>query len=309
MTRNTNVKSVLFPVGFSDVVVEGRPVAGHRAIVDQERGRVFAVVSRDYRLVTNEEALAAGRRCFRRLLGIEKEPDNLKVFNILMPESRAHCRIDLIREGDKILFGAEEYLAFLRVTNSYNKTRALGFDLGFCRSICENGVIFGGEAVHFTFVHTNDAVGQEIEFRVRGDKFTRLREVFISTCKGLTTYPVKRGKAVALMARALEVKFGLSRKGKALERAREKRDEFRKCGEKLIWKYFDELGENAYAVFNACTDYASNPGEGQSRHLIDTYQRRIGKWATSFSDQAGAGNFDLDKHIGKYAGYFAVGAA
>jgi len=305
MARNTKIKSVLFPVGFSDVIVEGRPLAGLRAVVDKERGTIFAVVSKDYRLITNEEALSAGRRCFGRLLQLKGEPDNLEVFNILMPESRAHCRIDLIREGDKIVFGREEYRAFLRVTNSYNKTRVLSFDLGFCRSICENGVIFGAESVSFTFCHTNDAVGQEIEFRVRGDKFKRLREAFISTCKGLAAYPVKRGKAVALMARALEIKFGLSRKGKALEKAREKRDEFRKSAEKLIWKYCDELGENAYAVFNACTDYASNPGEDKSRHLIDTYQRRAGKWATGFASQAKAGNFDLDRHIGKYAKYFA----
>ena len=243
------------------------------------------------------------------MLGIEKELDKLEVFNILMPESRAHCRVDLFREGDKIVFGGEEYLAFLRVTNSYNKTRVLRFDLGFCRLICENGVIFGKEAVSFTFCHTNEEIGKEIEFRVRGDKFTKLREVFISTCNGLTAYPVKREKAVALMARALEIKFGLSRKGKVLEKAHEKRDEFRDRGETLIWKYFRELGENAYAVFNASTDYASNPEEGKSRHLIDTYQRRVGKWATIFTDQAKAGNFDLDRHIGKYSGYFAESAA
>ena len=59
MNRNTDIGSILFPVGYADVFMEGVtgesifqpvkiPVEKYRAIVDQQTGNVICVVSKDY---------------------------------------------------------------------------------------------------------------------------------------------------------------------------------------------------------------------------------------------------------------------
>jgi len=148
--RNTNLKDVLFPVEMQSILreaaAEGRPpsppvpVKDWCAVVDVERGYVFTVVTGNYRLVTNEEALACGKVASTRLFGSVDVERDMKVFNVITPSTRSSCYVDVIHREYRVnLWKKEVYLPYLRVTNSYNKTKALHFDLGFARELCDNG--------------------------------------------------------------------------------------------------------------------------------------------------------------------------
>lgn len=160
MPRDTNLDEILFPVELRDLFVEledattqpqlfdysledqlvMRLVPKHKAVVNTQTGRPLAVVGWKYHLVTNEEALWLGEQCFRQLFrGVDST--QMEVFNIIAPKSKVFCHIDIIRKGYEVnVWSKELWLPYLRVTNSYNGSRALRFDLGFCRELCRNGI-------------------------------------------------------------------------------------------------------------------------------------------------------------------------
>ena len=68
----------------------------------------------------------------------------------------------------------------------------------------------------------------------------------------------------------------------------------------LCDRYAKELGENAYAVFNAITEFASHPPTNhyvrRERHSL---QRMAGAWLHSFSEQCRRPDFHLASYIGE----------
>ena len=74
-----------------------------------------------------------------------------------MPATRSWAHIDLTAEGLEFApIDKDPWLPFLRVTNSYNRSRALGFTVGVCRSICTNGMIFGEQSLKLKVTHATD---------------------------------------------------------------------------------------------------------------------------------------------------------
>ena len=155
--QTPKIEDVLFPVELLDICYRknGRPrqrelfegkenspaqkhadgiaIPGYRALVDLERNHVFSVVSKDYRLVTNGEAVEMGRQCFKSIFSVATM-NSMDLYNIIMPFSRSFCHVDFMARTRGIEpWAGDTWAPFLRVTNSYNRTKMLGFDLGFCR--------------------------------------------------------------------------------------------------------------------------------------------------------------------------------
>ena len=61
----------------------------------------------------------------------------------------------------------------MRIINSYNKTACLKYQFGFCRWICQNGMIFESKSVDFVFTHTKGIVS---EARIRQQLAAAARE-------------------------------------------------------------------------------------------------------------------------------------
>src|SRR4051812_42666211 len=143
--RLNQLDDVLFPVEEHPVFVMVRNESGERslaapnkkAIVNVASQRVLGIVSRDYRLVTNRQALEWAYECCRSVF-----PDTNKAeWDISAadgPTSGGYCRIDLVHRTAGLDFGdvrpgerPDAFGPFIRVTNSYNGLRALAFDIGF----------------------------------------------------------------------------------------------------------------------------------------------------------------------------------
>ena len=112
----------------------------HFAVVDVERTRPFAVVTDDYELITNEQAFEQAEAVMRRVFNTTSIRD-FECLNVTMPKTRSFCPIDLIhRSADFNPWEEDSWTAFLRISNSYNRTRLLRFELvSGCANPLKNG--------------------------------------------------------------------------------------------------------------------------------------------------------------------------
>ena len=272
-------------------------IPGLRAIVDVERRRVFSVVGPQYRLVTNREALDLGQACFCQVLG-QTTAEGLAVFNIIMPQTRSFCHVDYTREGlgfDAVGRG-DRWIPFLRVTNSYNRTQPLRFQVGFCRWICTNGMIFGGKSIRLKYAHTKGEVhGKRFltDFKALGE----LQARFVLQLQGLESVPVPKEQMLGIACRV----FNVTATPVDLQRPRrgDQLRAFRSRIEDLTASYFGDLGPNAYAALNVLTDFASRPASYTSPGLmVDSLQRKTGEWAVSFRKESREPGFSFPEYLG-----------
>src|SRR5581483_6127736 len=156
MTRNVDIQSLLFPVKENDVYVNNKRIQGFKAITGilPEGERVFAVVSSNYKLITNDDALKMGKEIHKRLFK-DANADTFDIFKIISPHTKSFCQIDIIDKNYKFnIWQKEIFVPFVRIHNSYNRSHSLQFDIGFCRKLCTNGVIFEQQIVKLKYAHT-----------------------------------------------------------------------------------------------------------------------------------------------------------
>ncbi len=312
-----DLKEVLFPVELQPVFLQFedqprlfddggnpkskkyQPISRFRAVVDTERNYTFAVVSESYRLVTNRFAVKLGRECFRQVFS-EASAEGMEVFNIIMPSTRSFCHIDFThRERAVYPWEGESWGPYLRVTNSYNRTKPLRFDLGFCRWICKNGVIFDEESIRFRYYHTQDQIAAEPEFIFNFGKLKDMEVRFLERLHNLKRYYVPEELMLALACKVFGVQVG----PKDMENShkRERLEEFRSRVAQLTRKYFSEFGPNGYAALNVITDFGSHPVSYiSSESMIDPLQKRTGDWVTKFLAAIQDPSFDYTAYLGEF---------
>lgn len=312
--RSPDLNEILYPVELREVYQQnirpdGRvtmhPVKGSRALVNTETERTISVVSSDYRLVTNQEALDLGIKAFEQLFDM-LDSSKMRIFNVITPRSKAYCHIDLIHESYNVnVWDQETYLPYIRVTNSYNRYRALSFDIGFVRELCSNGMIFDKESIAFQYHHTERSLKLGVNFRTGYGKLKRLEEQFIADVTHLREIEVPFRFALAILCRALKIRFHLhSGDSKKMRRAERRFNYFCEETYPIIERYYKQFGENAYALFNAMTEYASsNIPRLTNAHTTDTLQRRAGDWMRSFLVESEQGSFDLGEYADDYKDY------
>jgi hypothetical protein len=63
-------------------------------------------------------------------------------------------------------------------------------------------------------------------------------------------------------------------------------------------RYAREVGENAYAVFNAITEFASHPPANRCVHRErNSFQRLAGSWLNNFSTQCRQSGFTIANYL------------
>lgn len=173
MKPNPTVQELLFDV--DQVAIEAVvgsngstrriSIPGKKALVNRRTGLVLGVVGRDYRVVTNQEAINLARdvcqQVFPGLSSVEWE-----AMRAAAPGTLSYAFIDLVHQTHVLNYMGTEigeddpFTPFLRVTNSFNGARALRFDIGFMREHCSNGVIFEEEVATIKASHSKEALAQ-----------------------------------------------------------------------------------------------------------------------------------------------------
>ncbi|MDE0042084.1 MAG: DUF932 domain-containing protein [Candidatus Poribacteria bacterium] len=317
MPRITEFESLMFPVElrpvYTNIEIDGtqlqKKIPNSRVIVNIESGKPLGVVSKDYKLITNKEAVEMGKQCCAELFG-SNGAANIKVFRVDAPSTASYCHIDLVHRGYVMnLLGGEEqsdiYIPYVRVTNSYNKSRALRFDIGFCREICFNGAIFGAETVTFVYNHTKHQLNNSVRFNLQKEKVGKLIEDFESHINKLKNYDIPRAQAFDLLRFLFKIE---DEHEINFESEKEDRGEYEALLgilDQKLSKYIDELGENGYALFNAVTDIASHTIDKNRyfrRHEIHAMQRLAGNWINSFQTEIERPDFDIDSYLDSMRG-------
>lgn len=315
--RSTDLSQVLFSVEQRPILIENKidqpclfphqnasggkfsRVAGFRAIVDVERGHVFSVVADGYRLVSNEEAIDLGKECFRKVFN-ESTAEGMEVFNIIAPKTRSFCHIDYIhRNGGFEPWQNDRWVPFLRVTNSYNRTKPLRFDLGFCRWICTNGMIFRSKSITFRYLHTRGEIARGVEFHTTFGEIKVLEREFAEKLHNLKRYYIPKEFMLPLACRVF--KISATPEDISRPKRRERLIEFRNRVTFLTNKYFEEMGPNGYAALNVISDVASRPKFYISDSaVVDQLQKSSGDWVDGFIREIKNDGFSFEDYLGDY---------
>jgi len=314
MPRLTQLDDVLFPVEVRAVFAGANgdaggkllPVPDKKAIVDTRRRRVIGIVSREYRLVSNREALDWAYECCRKAFPDANDTE-WEVKATDAPATGGHCFIDLVHNSTFLDFSGvpaqsrpDVFGPFIRVTNSYNGLRALAFDIGFLRKVCKNGLILPDTIIRFKFTHMRRDIKETITFDVSHERLVKLKSSFGSYLDALRACPVHHDQFASLARGVLSIRVPEKIEPKTREAAEWESLSAHLTG--LCDRYVRELGENAYAVLNVITEFASHPPANRyvqrERHSL---QRLAGTWLSAFAQRCREPAFDLTTYLADLA--------
>lgn len=313
MERITDLSQVDFPVKLDQVYIRNtksnryKEAKGFKAVSGKtgQTEKIFSVVSDYYTLIPNIDAERIGRLIFEAYF--EKiNTDDLVIFNVTFPETKSFCYIDLINKKYSFnLWEKEVYIPYMRITNSYNRSRSLKFEIGFSRKMCDNGVIFEKNVIDFNFIHyrnKQEIILKKIKSSGKYEKLKRLEKEFTDYMKNLNEIKIEKRFYTPLTAKIFNMKFNIdsdSEKIKLREKKRMKK--FTDLCAIITDKYYNDLGSNAYSVFNLATELANNRDFVKSYRYND-YQTMAGKWLREFANKRinNPDDFSIEDYIKDY---------
>jgi hypothetical protein len=301
-----NVKTDSKETLFLDKDLNGIKVQGYKALINTKDKEVLCVVSDNYKVFTNKDALELGKKAFSQLYP-EVDIGELIVYKVIAPKRKTFCHIDLIHK--KVNFNVwkqETWIPFLRITNSYNRMFALSFEIGFVRKLCSNGVIFDKETVKVKYLHTT--VGIPAQIKVDTSKLKILEKEFINNLLNLKRFYVHKKDIFPMFCKALELNFNFDNVNNPFNN-QQKRNfiNLKETALRLAKDYTDQDGENAFSALNVMTDIISH--QNQYQNLINYslrangYYRKISKWMHQYTEAAEQRDFNLEKYLGDYTKY------
>jgi hypothetical protein len=271
----------------------------HFAVVDLEKDYPFSVVTDGYRLITNKQAYDMASDVMRQVFNATSM-DDMVCMKITMPNTRSFCHIDLIHKtADFSPWEKDKWSAFLRITNSYNRTRRLRFEVGFCRWICQNGMIMGRKSIEFSYAHTRRGMDRVNRFIENIGDIRKLEVELTEKLHQLQRYYVPESKMLAILCKAFGIKISEDVSGKP-KRVQEL-IAFRDQTKELTKSYFSEMGPHGYTALSVLTDYASRPkGVIAPEMRINSLQQRCGSWMEEFVIAIQQPDFSYDQYLNGY---------
>jgi hypothetical protein len=274
-------------------------IPGKKALVNNHSGQVLGVVSRDYRVVTNQEAVDLAREaCGIAFPGVS--PVEWEAKRASAPRTLSYAHIDLMHRThvlnyyDTAVGKNDPFTPFLRVTNSFNGARALRFDIGFMRRHCSNGVIFEEEVATIKASHSKEALDQ-LKIEIQSRSLPKMWEEFSSF--------LTRVRAISMTAEQSKIALNTvlrlpvpkpDDKPARIDGLNALSADF----SSRLTGYRSELGPNAYAVFNTLTDIAARPPESACfQKERDTIEKRSGRWLKELAKQSQVAGFNQNTWI------------
>jgi len=220
------------------------PVGNKKALINTANGKVMSVVSKGYKVVTNEEIFSG----FCRSVEASRiDADGAQV-NVRQTPDGARAMVDFVFPNQLLRVGHDESTTALQLCalNSFDGTTRYITKAGGLRMKCLNGQILGNIVGAYSSTHTSQLdvdAGAESVIRMI-EQFNKASDYWGAMMK------VSVGKETAdkvfmkfLMIKELNPKYENSR----LERCRQ------------LWRqYSGEMGRNAYALYNVLTHYVSH---------------------------------------------------
>ena len=269
----------------------------YRAIVNQSDGQIISIVGKNYQLISNEEALEKGKEIFTQLYPFVK-PNELIPFKVVTPNSKASVHIDLIHESvDFKVFEQETWLPFLRTTNSYNRSVALSYEIGFVRKLCSNGVLFNKRSIKLKYIHNK---GNRVDVVSAANQIKTTSDLFAGQCKILRDSAMPKELMFALVCHVLNINLELPEE-KQIKKKINSLQNLIELTKILTTRYTNEVGLNAYAAFNMLTDLVSH--QDQYKNLtgfyfnVRSFYAKPTDWMYDFSNQTKVKGFEYPNYL------------
>jgi hypothetical protein len=269
-----------------------------KALIAADTGDIVGIVGAGYQIFTNQQAVTLCHKfCLEAFSDttesewtfVEGHGPGTRSWAAMDIHHRAHA-MNLMGNGGP----SETFTPFVRITNSYNGTRALRIDVGFLREHCSNGVIFEQEAATLTVPHTRKGI-HSLKVARPFSGMSALREEFRKTLAAVRSVGITQEEGRKLVHQVTGWPQ-LPEDPQPWER-----DEQAKLDadlESRLHGYFEEIGENAYAAFNTMTDIASRPPlSPRFRRDRPTLERRAGAWLRDLNVCAARPGFNVAGHL------------
>ena len=303
------LEDVLFDVELQDVYSEFRfPetlfkqqifTPNHLAVVNQSSGQIISIVSNKYKLISNKEAIEMGKRIFTQLYP-EVNTDELIPYKVVAPFSKGSAHIDLIHKDVNFkVWDQETWLPFLRTSNSYNRSYALAFEIGFARKLCSNGVLFNKKSLKLKYVHNKS---NKIELLNDTSQIKTTSERFIGQCNSLRQFEMPKQLFIPLVLQVFNISLKMPDKNQITKRLKYLQNLFGLITV-LTERYYTDLGPNAYAAFNVMTDLVSHQEEYKNLtgfyFNVRSFYTKPTDWMENFSKEVTDNSFLINKYLGK----------
>lgn len=124
----------------------------HKAIVDQDTGKLFSIVSQDYKLVRHEQAIDQIEEAIHKTPGFGEYKVTTEFYN----DGGRMRRKYVFSEISVSIEGNDRVNPEIQLFNSYDTTWPFIVLLGAFRLVCTNGLVVGEKFLHFRKRHVFD---------------------------------------------------------------------------------------------------------------------------------------------------------
>jgi hypothetical protein len=296
------IGEIHFPIQVSDVYYKhlGQPDKlqdpDHKAIIRGDSGEVLGMVGSKYEVITHSEAYRLGRSLFKEVFGSRPT-----VFKVDMNNKGSYCHVDLLNPKERISIKGiqkardykssinEEYYPFIRISNSYNHTFALRYNLGFYRWKCANGLLMGAGTLG-DIVISHDRPLEESEWYVMdaAEEFAKQINEFDEYVRRAGSIHIPKELLEVVTMDMLDRRYGLDQKPKLLKMSEVLRG--------TVPAYAAELGESALAAINIATDYIKTVENTQT---VNSLQSRAMDWGMKVTGE----NFNMASYLNELRTY------
>jgi hypothetical protein len=154
----------------------------HKAIVDIKTGKVFSIVSKDYKLIRHEEAIEEVEKAIKNHPALE----NYLVSTVFYNDGGRMRRTYRFPEITANISQNDTVNLELHLFNSYDTTWPFILILGAFRLICSNGLVVGKKFYQFRrrhvfdlaeFAMMNDLSASIRRFHTQGEKWKQLTTI------------------------------------------------------------------------------------------------------------------------------------
>lgn len=245
------LKDLDFPVEKQEIFDKrGKSIPHRRAIVRTDTGEALAIVSPYYQLKTHVDTLGP----IIARLGKAWEVTKVKV-----ESDGARSYVKMVNTQQSVKVDGHDISPLLTLSNSYDRTKKLGANVGFFRFECSNGLVVpleGFPSMKFKTSHFGNVQDKFDDLLKRIGMFTENVPALVAQYSQLTDKVVSAQKAQDVLREILgENKL-----------------------KQVLW-YWEGHGKGlngnptAWNLYNAVSEYLSNDYVGQE-HLSNEYNTR-----------------------------------
>lgn len=275
------------------------------AIVDREQEYLFTIASESYLLVSNIEAYWISLAMANYLY---KKPDVNENFDFFpfkkwLREDRASCEISICRDIDYNQPNLRDgWCSGITMLNSYNKSVALTYYIGFFNPIFNISILLPGNAISFKLKKNSNygilnQIAKEFAKCDVANFIQRKEQEFLSLLDDLKKSPMDGNLFLAFFCKFFRISRKSLERAKNLDEARE----MKAFINEKIKRYTEEYGQNAYAFLLAISDYISNYENRRFSDSFLSYHVQAGEWANDYLNEVSKPDFSLYKYIGEEA--------